>query len=72
MRNDALGVAGRARCVRQRYRVPFINRERPCERRISGFQERLVVHLTQEFATAGQCIVDVDYKHFTPYVTQGR
>ncbi len=60
MRHDALGISGRARCVRQRDRVPLIGRKAPVEVRIAARNEILVLGFAQQFAACSESVVDVD------------
>ena len=59
--DDALGIAGRARGVVERDRLPLVGRHLPRRIGIAGGEERLVIHLAQQFAAGGvERIVDVD------------
>ncbi len=57
--DDALGIAGRARGVAERDRVPFVRGRRPVERGIARRQQRLVVHDPEALARCRR-IDDVD------------
>ena len=50
MIDDALGVAGRARSIIERDRIPFIVGQRPCEIGIARGDEALIVDLRQALA----------------------
>ena len=52
--DDALGIAGRARGVVERDRVPFVARHAPGEVRLAGSDELLVVDRAQPLAGAGE------------------
>ena len=51
--DDALGIAGRARRVEQRERVPLVARARPRERGIAFREQILVAHAAEALARAG-------------------
>ena len=61
MIDDALGVAGRARRVIQRTRVPFIRRPCPSIVRISAGDKVFVLNRADQFATDIGHIVYVDH-----------
>jgi hypothetical protein len=60
MVDDALRVAGRARRVEQRERVPLVERPRPRERRVAFGEQRLVADAAEPLAARALRIVDVD------------
>ena len=58
--DDALRVAGRARRVEQRERVPLVERPRPRERRVAFGEQRLLADAAEPLAARALRIVDVD------------
>ena len=60
MVDDALRIAGRARRVVERDRVPFVGRQLPGKFRIAVGDEGLVVHFAKTFAARARRIDNVD------------
>ena len=58
--DHALGVAGSARSIEQRERLPFVLRLLETLRRIAFGQERLVVQIAEQFASLRQRVIDID------------
>ena len=60
MVDDALRIAGRARSVIERDRLPLVLRRHFREGRVAGREKRLVIHLAEPFAAGSHRIDDVD------------
>ncbi len=58
--DDALGVAGGARGVEQRHRIPFVERTRPVERGIAFGEQRVVGQRADARVAGPEGVVEVD------------
>ncbi len=72
MGNDAFGVAGSARRVAERDRLPFVARQLPGEFGIAGCQEILVFNVTDPLAVLNRGIIDVYDERLIVELLQGR